>query len=97
MNNPSFNAPIVAAHLYEIRIEGHLPCEWSEWFQGMAIAPQTNGETLLRGVMTDQAQLFGVLKKIRDAGMALVSVNRVPADAPDTTEKISTDTGEREK
>lgn len=63
--------------IYQIRVEGELDRSWADWFGGMTIAPQANGETLLTGAVIDQAALFGVLKKVRDLGMSLVSVNRV--------------------
>jgi len=63
--------------VYQVRVEGQLDGEWSNWFDGMTIAPQANGDTVLSGAIVDQAALFGVLKKIRDLGMTLVSVNRV--------------------
>ena len=63
--------------VYQIRIEGQLDCAWADWFDGMTIAPQENGETLLSGPVVDQAALFGLLKRVRDLGMSLVSVNRL--------------------
>jgi hypothetical protein len=62
--------------VYQIQIEGQLGCEWTEWFGDMTIT-QDDGETLLTGPVIDQAALFGLLKKVRDLGMSLVSVNRV--------------------
>jgi hypothetical protein len=61
---------------YEIRIEGHLSGQWTDWFDGLTVSPQEGGETCLTGPVTDQAALYGLLKKIRDLGMPLVSVNR---------------------
>jgi len=60
---------------YEIRVEGNLPPEWQGWFDDLTIAPQANGETLICGLVTDQAALYGLLKKVRDLGLALLSVN----------------------
>ena len=65
------------ATVYQIRIKGHLGSQWSEWFEGLTITLEENGETLLTGPVVDQAALHGLLKKIRDLGMPLVSVNRV--------------------
>ena len=63
--------------VYHIRITGHLGREWSEWFEGLAITLEANGDTLLTGPVVDQAALHGVLKKVRDLGLPLVSVTRV--------------------
>lgn len=63
--------------LYQIRLKGHLGREWTDWFEVMTITPEDNGETLLTGLVLDQAALHGLLKKVRDLGMPLVSVNRV--------------------
>jgi hypothetical protein len=60
--------------VYEIRLKGHLGREWSDWFEGLSIQLQDNGETLLTGPVVDQAALYGLLKKVRDVGMPLVSV-----------------------
>ncbi len=53
-----------APRIYEIRVEGHLSERWSEWFAGLTIHNNVDGETTLRGLLTDQAALFGVLNKI---------------------------------
>jgi hypothetical protein len=63
--------------IYQIRIKGQLGCEWSDWFDGMAIAPDDNGDTLLTGPVVDQAALHGLLRKVRDSGMVLVSINPI--------------------
>ena len=63
--------------VYQIRIAGHLSPHWADWFEGMAITLQNNGETLLSGPVIDQAALHGLLKKVRDLGLPLLSVNRV--------------------
>ena len=72
--------------LYEIRVRGHLAARWAERFGGMTITLTENGETLLTGPVIDQAALHGLLKKVRDSGLPLVSVNPVRpglADAAD--------------
>ncbi len=72
--------------VYQIRIEGHLGREWADWFEGLAITALDNGDTLLTGLVVDQASLHGLLKKVRDLGMPLLSVIRVTpgqADASD--------------
>ena len=67
------NQPVV----YEIRIAGHLPSQWSDWFEGLAVTLELDGTTLLSGSVVDQAALYGLLKKVRDLGMPLVAVNRI--------------------
>ena len=62
---------------YEIRVEGHLPPQWADWFEGLTITLEENGDTLLTGPVIDQAALHGLLKKVRDLGMPLVSVVQV--------------------
>ena len=64
---------------YQIRLQGHLDQQWSDWFEGLAIEPQENGETLLTGPVVDQPALHGLLKKVRDLGLPLLSVTRVAA------------------
>ena len=66
--------------VYQIRFKGHLDSEWADWFDGLSITREDNGHTLLAGPVADQAALFGLLKKVRDLGMPLLSVNRVELD-----------------
>ena len=68
--------------VYQIRIEGHLDFQWSDCFGGLTITLE-NGDTLLTGPIVDQSALFGLLKKIRDLGMPLVSLNRVAVEKSD--------------
>jgi len=63
--------------VYQIRIEGHLGPQWTEWFGDLTITLEDNGETLLTGPVVDQAALHGLLRKIRDLGMPLISAIRV--------------------
>jgi hypothetical protein len=67
---------------YEIRIEGYLTDRWSDWFEGLAIHNDANGETTLSGSFIDQAALFGVLNKIHALNLVLVSVSRAPDQKP---------------
>jgi hypothetical protein len=87
MSNELNSAPDLFEPLvYQIRIKGHLDREWTDWFDGLTITLEEDGDTLLTGPVVDQAALYGVLKRVRDLGMPLLSVNRVepgPADASD--------------
>jgi hypothetical protein len=75
--------------VYQLRITGHLGLQWTEWFEGLTIVLQENGETLLTGAVVDQAALHGLLKKVRDLGLPLISVIRVNPgqdDMPDVNQ-----------
>lgn len=74
---------------YEIRIKGHLANRWADWFEGMTITREDNGETLLTGLVIDQAALHGLLRKVRDLGMPLVSVIHVKPEPPQAPEAKS--------
>ena len=74
------------AGLTEIRIKGHLTDQWAAWFGGLTITLEDNGETLVTGPVVDQAALHGLLKKVRDLGMPLVSVNLVEPSQPNVSE-----------
>ncbi|MGD8997567.1 MAG: hypothetical protein PVH80_05620 [Anaerolineae bacterium] len=63
--------------VYHIRVKGILDQTWSDWFDNLTIAPQPNGETLLTGPLRDQVALHGLLARIRDLGLPLLSVQRV--------------------
>jgi hypothetical protein len=67
---------------YEIRIKGHLDDRWAAWFDGLTITLKDNGDTLLTGPVIDQAALHGLLKKVRDLGLPLVSVSPVEPGPP---------------
>jgi hypothetical protein len=80
MSNTQTDEPAV----YQIRIKGHLGRQWADWFDGLTITPESNGDVLLTGLVIDQAALHGLLKKVRDLGMPLISVMRVnPSDSAD--------------
>jgi hypothetical protein len=75
--------------VYQIRIEGHLSREWADWFEGLTLTALDNGETLLTGPVVDQAALHGLLRKVRDLGIPLLSVVCVTpgqAEASDVTQ-----------
>jgi hypothetical protein len=75
-NGRAFSKP----SLYHIRVKGILDEKWSDWFDGFAITPQADDETLLAGPVADQAALHGLLAKIRDLGLPLLSVQRVESE-----------------
>jgi hypothetical protein len=66
---------------YRIRVEGHLDPTWSRWFDGLNITHEPNGETVLSGLILDQAELFGVLAKVHNLNLVLVSVTRAPVES----------------
>ena len=70
--------------VYQIRIKGHLGREWTDWFEGLTITLEDNGDTLLTGSVIDQPALHGLLKKVRDLGLPLVSVSPVEPGSPAT-------------
>ncbi len=72
--------------VYQIRIKGHLGRQWTNWFEGLTITALDNGETLLTGSVVDQAALHGLLKKVRDLAMPLLSVNRVQSGQADVSD-----------
>ena len=72
--------------VYQIRIQGHLSQRWTDWFAGLTITLEEDGKTLLSGPVVDQSALHGILKKIRDLGMPLLSVNSVDLDHATTTD-----------
>lgn len=65
---------------YEIRVNGHLGTRWAAWFDGIAITSESDGTTVLRGSVVDQAALHGLLQKLRDVGIPLISLQQVPSD-----------------
>ena len=68
--------------LYEIRVKGHLDTRWAAWFDGLVIAHGSDGTTVIHGPVADQAALHGLLQKIRDLGLPLISVNHVAPGHP---------------
>jgi hypothetical protein len=74
-NNHTFTTDPDAPQIYQIRLEGHLGRQWTDWFDGLTITLTDDGDTILTGPVVDQAALHGLLKKVRDLGMPLRSVN----------------------
>jgi hypothetical protein len=72
--------------VYQIRIKGHLGHQWTDWFEDLTITLEEDGNTLLTGPVIDQAALHGLLKKVRDLGMPLVSVSPVESDRADVSD-----------
>ncbi len=70
----------VAPVQYEIRVEGHLETRWAAWFDGLSVTRADDGTTVLRGSVVDQAALHGLLQKLRDVGIPLISLMQVPSD-----------------
>ena len=88
-----FDSPIDPGQsmIYQIRLKGHLGRHWTDWFGGLTITLEDNGEILLTGPVADQAALHGLLKKVRDVGMPLLSVVGVKpgqADASETSPRM---------
>ena len=67
-------------NIYEIKIKGHLNESWADWFEGFTFIHETDGTTALNGKIIDQAALHGILKKIRDLGLPLLSINQIDPD-----------------
>lgn len=70
---------------YEVRVQGHLETRWAAWFDGMTLRHEPDGSTLLTGSIVDQAALHGLLQKVRDIGLPLLSVTRI--DGPATADE----------
>ena len=73
---PTPSQPVI----YQIRLKGRLGSQWTDWFEGLTITLEEDGNTLLTGPVIDQAALHGLLKKVRDLGLPLVSVVQVQLD-----------------
>ena len=76
--------------VYQIRIKGHLGRQWADWFGEVTISLEDNGDTLLTGPVVDQSALYGLLRKVRDLGLPLISVNRVKPRKADASDVNST-------
>jgi hypothetical protein len=73
------------AERYDIRLTGHLDAHWTDWFDGLAVTHDNDGTTVISGQVADQAALHGLLQRIRDLGLPLLSVRQVEGDQPDPT------------
>ncbi len=80
--NPDANQQTI----YQFRIKGHLGTQWMGWFEGLTVTLEEDGNTLLSGPVIDQSAMHGILKKIRDLGMPLLSVNSVETRTQDTSD-----------
>jgi hypothetical protein len=65
---------------YEIRLKGHLESRWASWFDGLALTKESDGSTVIRGIVADQSALHGLLQKVRDLGVPLLSVTRIESE-----------------
>jgi hypothetical protein len=92
-NNPDSTTNAGQSMIYQIRIKGQLSPEWADWFDGLIITLEEDGDTLLTGPLVDQAALHGLLRKVRDLGMTLVSVVQLPSNEtkPDLSKKEKND------
>jgi hypothetical protein len=70
---------------YEIRLTGRLDAHWAAWFDGLTVSHESDGTTVIRGAIADQAALHGLLQRVRDLGLPLVSVTRLEPEWPTTT------------
>ena len=68
---------------YEIRLKGHLDSRWAAWFDGLSLTNSSDGTTVIGGPVADQAALHGLLQKVRDLGLPLVSVTQVRLEQPE--------------
>ena len=80
MNKHIKNSDPGSRTICQIRLKGHLGSQWSDWFDGMTVSLEDDGDTLITGPVVDQAALHGLLKKVRDLGIPLISVNCIEPD-----------------
>ena len=83
MANVPKSPPTDEPMVYQIRLKGHLDSQWVSWFEGLTITLESNGNTLLSGLVPDQAALHGLLKKVRDLGIPLLSIICVESNQAD--------------
>jgi hypothetical protein len=80
---------------YEIRVKGHLEPRWAAWFDGMCLTNQSDGTTSIQGPVIDQAALHGVLHRLRDTGLPLISVTQLDPDQPPPSNERTSPAPER--
>jgi hypothetical protein len=68
---------------YEVRLQGHLDARWAAWFDGLSLTRESDGTTVIRGPIADQAALHGLLRKVNDLGLSLISVMQIQPSTPD--------------
>jgi len=83
--------PNSKSNIYHIRVKGQLDQQWADWFEGMTISPNEDNTTLIIGPVIDDAALHGLLKKVRDAGLRLLSVNQIPNEATNKVNRENLD------
>ncbi len=88
-DRPSSTPGRSGAGRYEIRLAGRLDAHWDAWFDGVTVSPAGDGTTIISGPVADQAALHGLLQKVRDLGLPLVSVTRIEAPDPDTSYAVA--------
>jgi hypothetical protein len=84
--DPRPQSDLLEPVIYQIRVDGHLGQGWTDWFEGLSIRLEEDGKTLLTGPVIDQPALYGLLKKVRDLGMPLISVQRLELGQADASE-----------
>ena len=84
-SNPKFNTR--KESVYQIKIRGHLDSQWSDWFNGLSVTTDQEGNTLITGPVVDDSALHGLLKRIRDLGMPLISCNQIQSEEDDPYKK----------
>ena len=82
MSQPS-SGPQHTSGRYEIRVKGHLNSRWTAWFDGLSLTNESDGTTVIHGPVADQAALHGLLRKVRDLGLPLISVTQIESEQPD--------------
>jgi len=87
-NKRSSERQVKQPMVYQIRIRGHLGPQWTDWFDGLTIILEEDGNTLLTGPVIDQAALHGLIKKVRDLGMPLLLVTSVGPDQAEALDGI---------